>query len=242
MAWTSQADSLELGPSQCPPGLPAHGHPGGGLTELFPNFIPKEKTPHWGSPGGAQEQRLSAQWARLRGVGLMHFYLKNTYITQVGFSFVETFTTNIPRHSVEEADMSTLVTLRLPQSCDQQNIQHEAAYVTARAVCLFDFRRVRCSPVQVQSAMAGSGLASQLCSWSPLGHMMAAVAPHITSSPSKGSEWRAVSDLHSSLKWEEWHLQKHLSHPPPTADFPSHLLPKTGSAHPLQGQELSTNG
>lgn len=44
MAWTSQADSLELGPSQCPPGLPAHGHPGGGLTELFPNFIPKEKT------------------------------------------------------------------------------------------------------------------------------------------------------------------------------------------------------
>lgn len=201
--------------------------------ELFPNFIPKEKTPHWGSPGGPQEQRLSAQWARLRQVGLTHFYLKNTYITQVDFSFIEMFITNIPRHSVEEADMNTLVTLMLPQSCDQQNIQHEAAYRTVRTICLFDFIIVRCSPVRVQSAMAGSGLASQLCSWSPLGHMMAAVAPRTTSSPSKGSEWRAVSDLHSSLKWEDWHLQKHLSHPPPTADFPSHLLHQKLGPHTL---------
>lgn len=70
--------------------------------------------------------------------------------------------------------------------------------------------------------------------------MMAAAAPRITSSPSKGSEWRAVYDLPSSLKWKERHLQKHLPHPPPTADFPSHLLgQKQGTCpHPALGPHI----
>ena len=80
----------------------------------------------------------------------------------------------------------------------------------------------------VQQQRQGSGLALLLSSWSsPLGHIMAAGAPSITTSASKGSEQMAVSYLTSSLKWEEQHSQSTLLHS--LADSRSHLTwAKTG--------------
>ena len=76
----------------------------------------------------------------------------------------------------------------------------------------------------VQQQQQGSGLALLLSSRpSPLGHIMAAAAPGITSSASKGSVRTAVPSLTSSLPWEAQHSQKHPSSPYDRKQKPHHL-------------------
>lgn len=102
---TLRENYREPGPLWGPPGPGSPWRRADGAVSQLHHL--EREDPSLVASGSHQEQRLSGH---ARG----ELYLKSTCITRIECSFTEKFITNIPKHSLEEADVNTHVTLVMP--------------------------------------------------------------------------------------------------------------------------------